>query len=69
MATNERCKLCLGKLGSRVSGRLEPQTPPWETHALDRLLRRTDGLSDAPDHTGDREAPQGRGSGKDKISA
>lgn len=69
MATNERCKLCLGKLGSRVSGRLEPQTPPWETHALDRLLRRTDGLSDAPDHTGDGEAPQGRGSGKDKISA
>lgn len=58
---------------------------PWETrissfgaagasdttlgNTLDRLLRRTDGLSDAPDHTGDREAPQGRGSGKDKISA
>lgn len=68
MPTDERCKFSLGKLESRVSGRLQPQTPPWETHALDRLLRRTDGLSDAPDHTGDREVPQGRGSGKDKIS-
>lgn len=68
MPTYERSKFCFGKLESRVSGRLEPQTP-WETYALDRLLRRTDGLSDAPDHTGDREAPQEGDSGRDKIRA
>lgn len=75
MEVRKRCphtkgeKFCFGK--TRISSfwaAWEPQTPPGETHALDRLLRRTDGRSDAPDRTGDREASQERDSGKDKIS-